>query len=436
MHAQLSAPLSVTSFLSMVMAYQSVKGTRDIIPPESNAWIHLEQHVRKHMERAGYEEIRTPMFEDTSVFTRGIGEDTDIVGKEMYTFTDKGGSSLTLRPEMTAPVMRAWLQHSLGERSMHSRLYYIGPMFRQERPQAGRYRQFHQFGFESIGLGTPECDTEVIALASDIYTDLGIPHVLKINSVGDPESRVTYRAALQTYLRGVEEHLTAESRRRMETNPMRVLDSKAPQDREVTMEAPHMLDFLGEETRAHFDRVLLLLDALKVSYVIDHRLVRGLDYYSRTAFEFVSDALGAQDALGGGGRYDGLAEQLGGRSTPAVGFAAGIERLLLVLEKQGYAVEQHVPLAFFIGMDDVSRQWAFEQTMAFRRAGMSAACDLAGRSLKATLREANRQQARHVVLAGESEMATQTATVKNMGQGTQESVAFKDLVTYFAHLIQ
>ena len=416
------------------MAYQSVKGTRDIFPPESSAWIHLEQRIRAHMERAGYEEIRTPMFEDTAVFARGIGEETDIVGKEMYTFTDKGGSSLTLRPEMTAPVMRAWLQHSIGERAMHTRLYYIGAMFRQERPQAGRYRQFHQFGMESIGLGTPECDAEVIALASDIYTDLGIPHVLKINSVGDAGSRTSYRAALQEYLRGVEQRLSEESRRRMTTNPMRVLDSKAPQDREATEGAPHMLDFLEGETRAHFERVLALLDALKVSYVIDHRLVRGLDYYSRTAFEFVSDALGAQDALGGGGRYDGLAEMLGGKATPAVGFAAGIERLLLVLEKTGHAVAPAGPLVFFLGMDDASRQWAFEQTMASRRAGIHAACDLAGRSLKATMREANRQQARYVVIAGESEMQTRMATVKNMGQGTQESMAFDALIGYFATL--
>lgn len=416
------------------MAYQSVKGTRDIFPPESSAWIHLEQRIRAHMERAGYEEIRTPMFEDTAVFARGIGEETDIVGKEMYTFTDKGGSSLTLRPEMTAPVMRAWLQHSIGERAMHTRLYYIGAMFRQERPQAGRYRQFHQFGMESIGLATPECDAEVIALASDIYTDLGIPHVLKINSVGDAGSRTSYRTALQEYLRGVEQQLSEESRRRMTTNPMRVLDSKAPQDREATEGAPHMLDFLEGETRAHFERVLALLDALKVSYVIDHRLVRGLDYYSRTAFEFVSDALGAQDALGGGGRYDGLAEMLGGKATPAVGFAAGIERLLLVLEKTGHAVAPAAPLVFFLGMDDASRQWAFEQTMASRRAGIHAACDLAARSLKATMREANRQQARYVVIAGESEMQTRMATVKNMGQGTQESMAFDALIGYFATL--
>lgn len=416
------------------MAYQSVKGTRDIFPPESSAWIQLEQRIRAHMERAGYEEIRTPMFEDTAVFARGIGEETDIVGKEMYTFADKGGASLTLRPEMTAPVMRAWLQHSIGERAMHTRLYYIGAMFRQERPQAGRYRQFHQFGMESIGLATPECDAEVIALASDIYTDLGIPHVLKINSVGDADSRRSYRTALQEYLRGVEQHLTEESRRRMTTNPMRVLDSKAPQDREATEGAPHMRDFLAGETLTHFERVLALLDALNVSYLIDHRLVRGLDYYSRTAFEFVSDALGAQDALGGGGRYDGLAEMLGGKPTPAVGFAAGIERLLLVLEKTGHATIPVVPLVFFLGMDDVSRQWAFEQTMACRRAGIHAACDLAGRSLKATMREANRQQARYVVIAGESEMQTRMATVKNMGQGTQDSMAFDALIGYFATL--
>lgn len=413
------------------MTFQSVKGTKDQLPGDSRTWLAIEDAIRSVMHLHHYEEIRTPIFEDTAVFTRGIGEETDIVGKEMYTFTDKGGSSLTLRPEMTASVIRAYIQHNLAARSQHTKLYYIGPMFRQERPQAGRLRQFHQFGCESIGLDTPFCDADVIAVASDVYRRLDIPFTLKINSVGDAASRPRYRQALQAFLAGVQDRLSPDSRRRMDTNPLRVLDSKLEQDREATADAPRILEYLGDEAAAHFRDVLSLLDALAVPYDVDPRLVRGLDYYTKTAFEFVSADLGAQDALGGGGRYDGLAEELGGARAPAVGFASGIERLILVLEKKGALARIPPPDVYLVGLDDDSRRWCFLEAHAMRGKGITAECDYVGRSLKAQLREANKLGARYAVIVGEAERASSTAVVKNMTEGSQKSVVFPDLLSYF-----
>ncbi len=418
------------------MTYKSVKGTKDLLPKDTAAWLHVERVIREVMDAYRYGEIRTPAFEDTAVFARGIGEETDIVGKEMYTFTDKGGSSLTLRPEMTAPVIRAFIQHSMGEQTSINKLYYIGPMFRQERPQAGRFRQFHQFGFECIGQQSPVCDAEIIMMAAEIYRRLGIRFTLKINSVGDPTCRPQYRAALQEFLRDVHDDLSPESQRRAETNPMRVLDSKDPRDRELTAGAPEILDYLSDECRDHFHATLALLDAMGIAYEVDPRLVRGLDYYTMTAFEFVSADLGSQDALGGGGRYDGLVSQLGGKDTPAVGFAAGLERLLMVMDKNGYTFPEQSPRVYLVGMDENSRAWAFQQAVSLRRSGVSVELDYAERSVKAQMREANRLGARYVVLAGEAEMQTSTAQVKDMQEGTQESVEFERLAEYFIQVPQ
>ncbi|MBE0645105.1 MAG: histidine--tRNA ligase [Bacteroidetes bacterium] len=413
------------------MAYKSVKGTKDLLPQDTLAWQHVEQVIRTVMESYRYGEIRTPIFEETAVFARGIGEETDIVGKEMYTFVDKGGSSLTLRPEMTAPVIRSYIQHSMGEQSSLNKLYYIGPMFRQERPQAGRFRQFHQFGFECIGQQAPECDAEIIAIAASIYQRLGISYSLKLNSVGDPFCRPRYKEALQDFLRGVYDHLSPESQRRTDTNPMRVLDSKDERDQVATANAPVILDYLSDESRAHFDRTCALLDELGISYTLDPRLVRGLDYYTMTAFEFVSTDLGSQDALGGGGRYDGLVEQLGGKHTPAVGFAAGMERLLIVMEKNGYVFPSSAPSVYLVGMDDASRAWAFRSAIDLRTKGIATELDYAGRSLKAQMREANKLACTFVAIVGESEMAAGQAQVKDMRKGTQESVEFSRLADYF-----
>ncbi|MFZ1729254.1 MAG: histidine--tRNA ligase [Bacteroidota bacterium] len=417
------------------MAYQSVKGTKDLLPQDTLAWQHIEAVIRDVMELYRYGEIRTPIFEDTTVFARGIGEETDIVGKEMYTFLDKGGSSLTLRPEMTAPVIRSFIQHSMGEQTALNKLYYIGPMFRQERPQAGRFRQFHQFGFECIGQSAPECDVEIISMAAEIYSRLGISSTLKLNSVGDPICRPRYREALQAFLRNIHGELSSESQRRAETNPMRVLDSKDARDRELTADAPFIVDYLSDDSRIHFEKTCALLEDLGISYVLDPRLVRGLDYYTKTAFEFISSDLGSQDALGGGGRYDGLVQQLGGKDTPAVGFAAGIERVLMVMEKNGYAFPTSAPLVYLVGMDEASRAWAFRTAIAMRTKGIAIEIDYAGRSLKAQMREANKLACPFVAIVGESEMNAEQAQVKNMRQGTQESVEFTRLADYFVQNI-
>jgi len=418
------------------MAFKSVKGTRDILPGDSERWQFVEHAIRQAMRRFNYREIRTPVFEETALFARGIGEDTDIVGKEMYTFLDKGKTSLTLRPEMTAPVVRSYLQHNLQHQSPLQKLFYIAPMFRQERPQAGRLRQFHQFGMEAIGLDSPRLDAEIIALAAQIYHTLDISFTLKINSVGDPVCRPAYRDELQGFLASVFDDLSPDSQRRVETNPLRVLDSKDHGDREVTKGAPSILDFLCEPCRLHFDDVLQQLDAIGIAYVVDARLVRGLDYYTKTAFEFISGDLGAQDALGGGGRYDNLAEQLGGKPTPAVGFAAGLERLLMVMEQNGFVFPEPEIDVFLVALDEQSRKWAFKESYALRAAGLAVDIDYADRSIKAQMREANRQRARFVVIIGEEELATETASIKNMQSGEQLNISFVELQQFLMDNIE
>jgi len=281
--------------------FQSVKGTKDLLPSDSGRWRFIENRIRTIMDRFGYDEIRTPLFEETALFARGIGEETDIVGKEMYTFLDKGKTSLTLRPEMTASVVRSYIQHHLGEQESITKLYYIAPMFRQERPQAGRLRQFHQFGMESIGQSNPLCDTEIIAMATAIYSDLNIPFEIRLNSVGDEFCRPHYRDALISFLRTVFEKLSPDSQKRCETNVLRVLDSKDERDCEATQNAPKISEYLCENCHAHFESVKQSLTALNIAFIVDHRLVRGLDYYTKTAFEFISNNLGAQDALGAAG---------------------------------------------------------------------------------------------------------------------------------------
>ncbi len=411
--------------------YQSVKGTRDILPEESRRWREVERRIRDAMRIYRYEEIRTPVFEETALFVRSIGEETDIVGKEMYTFRDKGETSLTLRPEMTASVVRAYVQHHLAEQAPLAKLYYIAPMFRQERPQAGRLRQFHQFGMESIGSGDPACDAEIIALAARIYRSLDLPFRIRLNSVGDERCRPAYRNALKEFLRSREGELSPDSRRRLETNVLRVLDSKEEADRRVAGEAPALADYLCDECAAHFSRVRAALDGLGIPYDVDHRLVRGLDYYTKTAFEFVSSSLGAQDALGGGGRYDALVEELGGRPTPAVGFAAGIERLLIVLEKAGFPFPSEAPLCYGIGLDAESRGRIFRTVQELREAGFAAEMDYLDRSFKAQMREANKLGARYAVIVGGDELARGGAIVKAMEGGSQEFIEFQNLLSYF-----
>ncbi|KXK53133.1 MAG: histidyl-tRNA synthetase, partial [Chlorobi bacterium OLB5] len=336
------------------MNFRKPKGTKDILPKDIHKWHYVERVIREVTELFNFSEIRTPTFEYTDLFNRGVGSETDIVGKEMYTFTDKSGDSITLRPEGTAPVMRAFLENSLISEAPLHKLYYITNMFRYEKPQAGRYREHTQFGGEILGSGSYMTDVELILLAKEVYNRCGINNFkVKINSIGKSEERKNYIQQLKNYLSAYLNDLSDESKRRFETNALRILDSKDKNDRNITESAPKIIDTLGTESKERFDNVINELTKLNVNYEIDFRLVRGLDYYTDTTFEFISQELGSQDAIGGGGRYDGLIEQLGGKPCPGVGFGSGIERILIVAEKNGFTFgEPAKPLIYFIALDD------------------------------------------------------------------------------------
>ena len=411
------------------MKFRTIKGTKDILPEETASWQHVESVIRHVMHNFNYQEIRTPAFEQTGLFARSIGELTDIVSKEMYTFLDRSEESITLRPEGTAAALRAYIQNNLGEQSPLTKVYYIGPMFRQERPQAGRLRQFHQFGAEALGASSPQLDVEMMVLPIEIYKQLGIDHfALKINSVGCEKCRPAYKQLLQKELRNIFTQLSHDSQLRVEQNPLRVLDSKDEKDRELTAGMPLMSEHLCEECTIHFVSVRSLLDAFNIPYEIDGRLVRGLDYYTKTAFEITSNALGSQDALAGGGRYDLLVEELGGKQTPGVGFAAGIERLLIVLTKlDKNKIASSAPVIYFIGLNETARIWAFLKTNELRRQGICAEVDYLGRSIKSQMREANRQQAQYVIVVGEQELKTKIAKLKNMRTGEETTVSLEKI---------
>lgn len=415
------------------MKFRSIKGTRDILPDDTPAWRALERAIHEVLGTFNYREIRTPVLEQTELFSRSIGELTDIVSKEMYTFQDRSGDSVTLRPEGTAATLRAWLQNNLGEQGSLTKLYYLGPMFRQERPQAGRLRQFHQFGAEALGSMAPELDVEMMLIPLEICKVLGITQrSLLVNSVGCQRCRPAYKELLKTELRKIRSQLSPESRDRLEQNPLRVLDSKDEGDRKATATLPLMKDHLCAECAAHFARVRELLGRLNVPHVVDGRLVRGLDYYTKTAFEITSSDLGSQDAVAGGGRYDLLVEELGGKPTPGVGFAAGMERLLIVLEKQGQKKQTAGgPRIFLVGVDADSRSWAFETACALRARGMAAETDYLERSVKAQLREANRQSAEYVLVVGEQELRSGSAKLKEMKSGEERMVTLATFAQTF-----
>ncbi|MGE5478864.1 MAG: histidine--tRNA ligase [Chloroflexota bacterium] len=408
---------------------QAIRGAKDILPDSAASWQFLYDVCKKASEQYGYSELRTPIFEKTEVFSRGVGEETDIVGKEMYTFTDRGGESVTLRPEATAALVRAVIQNSLVQEGSVSRLWYFGPFFRYERPQKGRLRQFHQYGAECLNSPNPEADVETLLLAKRIINGVGIDsYKLLINSLGNGESRAAYRAALVDYLRARESSLSGESVRRLETNPLRVLDSKDAKDIEILAEAPDILKYLDEDSRSRFDFVINSLEKLGLQYEIDKRLVRGLDYYSHTVFEFRSAGLGSQDSFGGGGRYDGLFEQLGGKPTPAVGFAFGLERILLILEALSATPAGAPSPDAVVVCDDA--YFAFGELVAekLRGGGYRVVSDLRRRSFKAQMRDANRMGARFAVIIGEDEAAKGGFTLKDMlnGGGEQRFVSLKD----------
>jgi histidyl-tRNA synthetase len=413
----------------LVLKYHSVKGTKDILPDEVTAWQNVEGAIRRIMNDFNYREIRTPIFEQTGLFARSIGELTDIVTKEMYTFLDRGQESLTLRPEGTATTLRAYIENNLGEKTPLTKVYYIGPMFRQERPQAGRLRQFHQFGAEALGSPSPLLDVEMMLIPLEIYRQLGISgSSLKVNSVGCEKCRPRYRELLTRELLKIEFKLSPESRARLRQNPLRVLDSKDEGDQKLTADMPSMKDHLCEECKVHFTRVLGLLDRSQIKYSVDGRLVRGLDYYTKTAFEITSHYLGSQDALAGGGRYDLLAEELGGKPTPGVGFAAGIERLLVALgklQKDKFPISG--PVVFFVSADEGAREWCFVKCNELRARGISAELDYLDRSVKAQMREANRLGAKYVLVVGNDELKSGSAKLKNMRTGEERPIRLDKL---------
>jgi histidyl-tRNA synthetase len=380
----------------MASRYQAPRGTFDVLPEQGRARRRLERSAAEIFDRAGYEPIATPAFEDTDLFERGVGRSTDIVRKEMFTFEDKGGRSLTLRPEGTASICRAYLEHGMQKLAQPVKLSYFGPFFRHERPQAGRYRQFHQLGAECIGTDSPLADAETIMLLADLLRELGVPGVeLQLGSLGSFDARRSYLEELKAHLHAHEGDLSKDVRERIDVNPLRAFDADDEGTRAVMAAAPTIVERLEGEDAAHFAEVRALLDAAGIAYAVDPTLVRGLDYYTRTIFSFVCDRLGAQSEIGGGGRYDGLIEQLGGAPTPAVGFAAGFERILLALDEEVPAPGRD---AFVAVTDPEQRQRAMAIVTQLRHAGISAELDLAGRGLKGQLKHADRIGARQVLI--------------------------------------
>lgn len=385
-----------------------------MLPPESAEWSRLEAQIRELAQRFGYGEIRTPMFEATELFVRGVGETTDIVEKEMYTFEDKGGRSMTLRPEWTAPVVRAVLQHNLLVQGA-LRLFYIGPFFRYERPQAGRYRQANQFGVECFGYAGPEADVEVMQLAMELVGAYFITDAtLQLNSIGDAVCRPTYRDALLAHFRPHLAQLSGDSQRRLERNPLRLLDSKAPEDAPLIASAPKFLDYLCAPCRAHFDAIRAMLDAIGLRYQVDPTIVRGFDYYTRTVFEIRSSSLGAQSAICGGGRYDGLVESLGGPPTPAIGFGLGLERFLMVLRAREGVAEPERRGFQAIGLGERARAFLVPLVAALRADGAPAFIDYAERKLTAHFKTADRNGARYAIIVGDDELAKGEVVLRDL----------------------
>lgn len=409
------------------------KGTKDVLPKDAYKWHFIEDAARSTAELFNMKEIRTPVFEHTELFLRGVGDTTDIVNKEMYTFKDKGDRSITLKPEGTAGAARSFIENGMGAGLLPVKMYYIIPAFRYERPQAGRLREFHQFGVEVYGAAGPDADAEVIFAAAHFLNKLGIKNVkLNINSIGCKECRARYNAALKDYLRPHLAEMCSTCRERFEKNPLRILDCKEEKCKLVTAGAPKMIDYLCGECKEHFEKVQQLLTAGGLEYTIDPNIVRGLDYYTKTVFEFVSENIGAQGTVCGGGRYDGLIEELGGSHVPAVGFAAGMERLILLMENTGVQFpEECGPDVFLAGMDEESRTAAFGIACKLRSQGISAECDHMGRSLKAQFKYADKIGARHVVALGGNELESGECNVKRMSDGSTEPVKIDGLCAYF-----
>ena len=409
---------------------QALRGTRDILPEEVGYWQLIEATVREILGRAVYQEIRAPIFEQTALFERGIGEATDVVGKEMYTFNSRGGDkSITLRPEGTAGVVRAYIQNKLNAQGGVQRLWYTGPMFRYERPQAGRQRQFHQVGLELIGCSAPRADAEVIALATDILQTLGLKNLeLAINSVGNKSDRLKYREVLLNYLQPYKDDLDEDSKDRLTRNPLRILDSKDPKTQEIAQNAPKITDHLSPESKKHFDTVLQLLANLNIKYQIDHCLVRGLDYYTHTAFEIKSDDLGAQATVCGGGRYDGLVKELGGPDTQAVGWAIGMERLVILLQQLSSTQPTNTPDFYIVSRGEAAEAQGLLLAQKLRNADFGVELDLSGSAFGKQFKRADRSGAVACLVLGESEAENNTVNLKWLASGEQQAIAQNKLL--------
>jgi len=417
------------------MEFRSIKGTYDILPNDADSWQRVETCVREFITRAGYSEIRTPAFEKTELFTRSVGEDSDVVSKEMYSWTDQGGTDITLKPEYTASVIRSYIQHNLGAKSPLTKLYYLDNLFRRERPQKGRYRQFRQYGIEAIGSPHPEQDAEVITIAYELLVELGIKDItLRLNSIGSSECRNEYRQALKDFLQPHLDKLSETSRKRFDSNPMRILDTKIDFEIALLQDAPTITSFLTLDDANHFDEVQIYLEALDVPFTLDTALVRGLDYYNRTTFEIISSKLGAQDALCGGGRYDKLAETLGGKQTPAVGFAAGLERILIAMDEVDTDQKIQADKIYLIGLGDAVRPTMLKILGEARKAGLIMEFDSLRRSIKSQMREANKIGASLAIIIGDKELKNKSVQIKDLNNGQQESISIDSIISYIKSL--
>lgn len=417
----------------MALITKAIKGTKDVLPSEVYKNQYIEATCLTVAENFGYKEMRTPVFEHTELFQRGVGDTTDVVQKEMYTFDDKGGRSITLRPEGTAGAARSFLENGLSNEALPQKICYLTSCYRYEKPQAGRLREFHQFGIECFGATSPLADAEMIALAKQIFDELGVKDLhLELNSIGCPTCRAEYHKALKEYFASRVDELCDTCRDRLDRNPMRILDCKSPVCSEIAKDAPVVLDYLCDECKEHFEKTKSYLDAMNIEYIVNPQIVRGLDYYTKTVFEFVADSIGTQGTVCGGGRYDGLIEELGGQHTPSLGFGMGLERLQLVMEAQGCEFpEPSRPDLFIVAMDDKATLKAVEIAKDMRDEGYSVVYDLNGRSLRAQMKYADKISAKYNVVIGDNEVDTKSAVLKDMATGEQSNISLETFVSGF-----
>lgn len=419
------------------MKFNAPRGTNDILPPETSKWQYIEKVTHNLFNNYNYEEIRTPIFEYTELFQRGIGEVTDIVEKEMYTFKDKSGRSLTLRPEGTASVMRSFLENKIYGQAQPTKFYYIGPMFRYERPQSGRFRQFHQLGVEAVASNDPALDAEIISLGMRLLEKLGLKDLdIHLNSVGCKSCRPKYVGKLKKYLNNNKDKLCNNCKDRIEKNPLRVLDCKNESCQDVIKNAPKIIEHLCEDCESHFSEVQNYLDILQIDYLVNPLLVRGLDYYTNTAFEIKDNSLGAQDTVFGGGRYNGLAEEIANRDIPGIGFALGIERLLLSLEAQGIEVPSKSSIDLYITViGDRAKKEAFKLLDILRNNGLKTEIDYLERSVGSQMKSADRMNAEYTIILGENELESNTATIRNMLNGNEKEIKLNNLIEEMKKLV-